>query len=194
VVAHEIPGEVANLAASHGVRLLALDPTRCEALIRNHGLTDADLLGPRRTGGVLHGGGAKGGLRNPVDNAVALRAMPDGIAAFLTQLESTPLVEVRSGGMQTVIHYRGVKLGGVNRVDRGGVAYVSEGVVVREEFVAQLTKLGFQRKTKRQRGSAHEHVWWEISVQEVAAARRAIELARAMVDRALRVEETHGAA
>lgn len=192
VVAHEIPEAVAILAESRGVRTLAADQARCDALIRDRGLTEADLLGARREGGVLHGGGAKGGLRRPVDNLVAFLSMPNELAAFLTELENTPFVEVRSGGMQTVIHYRGIKLGGVNRVHRGGVAYVSEGVVIRNEFAMQLASLGFRRMTKRQSGSAHEHLWWEISCHEVPPIRRAIELAGETVDRALRVVRTGG--
>lgn len=193
VVAHEIPDAVAILAASRGVRTLAADQARCEVLIRDRGLTEADLLGARREGGVLHGGGAKGGLRASVDNSVAYLSMPAELAAFLMELEKTPFVDVRSGGMQTVIHYRGIKLGGVNRVHRGGVAYVSEGVVIRNKFAMQLASLGFRRMAKRQSGSAHEHLWWETSCHEVAPIRRAIELAEETVDRALRIVRKSGA-
>jgi hypothetical protein len=189
VVAHEIPNAVAILAASRGVRTLAADQARCEALIRDRGLTEADLLGARREGGVLHGGGAKGGLRSPVDNSVAFLSMPDEIAAFLTQLEKTPFVDVRSGGMQTVIHYRGVKLGGVNRKHRGGVGYISEGVVLHEAFVEHLHRLGFRRMTKTQVDSGHEHIWWEISSTRTDEFEEATRLAREVVDRALHIEQ-----
>jgi len=188
VVAHAIPSDVADYAGAAGVRTCAISTTLCDEIIAKRGVTAADLIGKRREAGVLHGGGGKGGLRRPVDNAEAFRQMPAGMESLLRALESTPHFEVRSGGMQTVIHYRGVKLGGVNRSHRGGVAYLSEGVILHEAFSEQLRNLGFRRMSKTQAGSSHEHIWWETSSTRTEEFEEAIRLAWDVVDRALRID------
>ena len=187
VVAHDIPDDVSAYANRYGCELVRCRSNGVTRFIRERGLTEADLLGVRRAAGVLHGGGAKGGLRHPVSNEEAFGVMPADVGKLLTIVAATPHFEVRSGGMQTVIHYRGVKLGGVNRKHRGGVGYISEGVVIDAGLAAQLADCGFRRMTKVQSGSSHEHVWWEVSWSQVDAIKLAIERARATVDRALRV-------
>jgi hypothetical protein len=189
VVAHGIPSDVADYAGTAGVRTCAISTIRCDEIIKKRSITEADLIGKRREAGVLHGGDGKGGLRRPVDNAEAFGQMPAGVASLLRALESVPHFEVRSGGMQTVIHYRGVKLGGVNRSHRGGVAYLSEGVVLHAAFSEQLRRLGFRRMSKTQAGSGHEHSWWETSSTRTEEIEQATRLAREVVDRALRIEQ-----
>lgn len=189
VVAHAIPSDVAEYAGTAGVRTRAISMIQCDEFIGKRGVTEADLIGKRREAGVLHGGGGKRGLRRPVDNAEAFRQMPTGMASLLRELERAPHFEVHSGGMQTVIHYRGAKLGGVNRSHRGGVAYLSEGVVLHEGFAEQLRRLGFRRMTKTQADTGHEHIWWETSSTRTEEFAEAIRLSREVVDRALRIEQ-----
>lgn len=186
VVAHEIPAPIHAQADSLGVRTLAVSIPDCARLMAAANLGERDLLGARRAAGILHGGAARAGVHRDVGNEIAYAALPRAMAEVLRGLEQRAHFLVRSGAMQTVVHYRGVKLGGVNRAHRGGVGYIAEGVVLREEFASLLRSFGFQRMTKTQTGG-HEHIWWEIPVREAASFERAIDAARDVVDRALEI-------
>jgi len=185
VVAHEIPTRVAEHAAIAGVKTLAISNASCEQLMMARGLCERDLLGDRRAPGVLHGGSGKAGLWETVDNEEAFRDMPDSMASLLRQLESAPHFIAQSGKMQTAIYYRGVKLGGVNRMHRH--CYVSEGVVLRNEFAEFLLQHGFQRKRKTQASSSHEHIWWQAPWQHSVQFGSALQQAQLVVDRSLRM-------
>lgn len=184
VVAHEIPAKVASYASGLNVKTKAVSLADCERIRIKAGLSDADLLGLRRDPTVISGGGPKKGLRNIVPNAEAYKVMPGHLAQSLRELESMAHFELTSGGMQSVVHYRGVKLGGVNRQHRGGHAYMTSHVVVTAQSRDALKKLGFKYMTKNMSGG-YEHIWYEISWQEHQAFRTAIALAANLVDEAL---------
>lgn len=192
VVAHDISIRTERRAAESGVRVLALSLQKCAAIAENRGITERDLLGQRWDGTVISGGGAKRGLRHPVPNEEAYAKMPPTMAGWLRKLEHDTHMDVASGGMQTVLHYRGVKLGGVNRTSRGGVAYIASGVVLAPSHEQALHELGFRRMTKTQRGSSHEHIWWEILSSRVESFARAIDNACALVDRTLGIKCSDG--
>lgn len=189
VLAHEIPNDVEAYASSVGVRTRAVSVAECEELVKAYGLSEKDLLGIRRAEGVLHGGSGGGGVWRSVPNAEAYLEMPHQMAALLRSFETQDHFILRSGAMQTVIHYRGVKLGGVNRKHGGGHGYISEGVVLRHDTALLLERLGFSRKTKIQAGSDHEHIWWQLPIQEADSFGKAIHHAVDVVDRSLGIAE-----
>jgi hypothetical protein len=178
-------GEARSYACEHDVRTMAVPIARCDELMRSKGITEATLLERRRDGLVVSGGTTKRGLRTPVPNEQAFREMPEAMADALRALAAEPSMDVASGGMQTAIHHRGVKLGGTNRQHRGGTAYIASGVVLSSAHEERLAELGFTRMTKNQAGSDHEHIWWETSFREVGAFVAAIREAAAPVDGAL---------
>lgn len=187
VVAHKIPPEVEEYAIKSGTRTLEISISKCEELIRKYNLSEADLFGARREKGVLHGG--SGGVRNIRPNKEVYKILPQEVARVLKSIEKHPHCNVLSGAMQTVIHYRGVKLGGYNRTDRGGHGYITEGVVLNDEMMKQLENLGFRKMTKTQKSSNHEHIWWEISSKYIEQFSKAIEAAKKVVDRSLNINE-----
>lgn len=187
VVAHEIPDRVTQRAESMGVRTRAVSFQECEILMGSRGLGEKELLGDRRAVGILHGGAGKGGVWRDVENGEAYTEMPQQVVVVLRRLEKRSHFLVRSGAMQTVLHYRGVKLGGVNRKHRGGCGYISEGVVLRSEFATFLRELGFQRMTKTQGSGTHEHIWWEIPFRGAEGFERAVIGAQDVVDRSLEI-------
>lgn len=185
IVAHDIPDRLAQAATGRGIRFLAVSEAECERLMHRHGIDDATLLARRRDGKVLWGGGPKRGLRNIVPNEEALAEMPESLANGLCGFCSHWGIEMASGGMQTVLHYKGVKLGGVNRRHRGGHCYISAGVVLTIEVANLLEEQGFRRMTKTQKSSRHEHIWWESPWNNVEGFLSALTQARRVVDRAL---------
>lgn len=187
VVAHEIPFPVSEAAKHRGVRTRAVSLIECEMLMRSAGIGERDLFGTRREAGILHGGSGRGGVQQSVAIETAYASIPEALARVLRGLEELEHFQVRSGNMQTVVHYRGVKLGGVNRKHRGGVAYIAEGVVLNMEFSTMLGHLGFRRMTKTQARGGHEHIWWEISAVHARAFETAIHAARDVVNRSLQI-------
>lgn len=184
VVGHSATKRTVDYANNRGVRVLAVPLERCSEIMTKHGITESILLGRRKDGMVISGGGAKRGLRQSIPNHVAYASMPPQTAAWLEVQEHAHHMDVATGGIQTVLHYRGVKLGGVNRTARGGVAYIASGVVLTAEQEQRLIDLGFRRMTKTKRDSPHEHIWWEILSAEVEAFGSAVQEAKELIDRA----------
>lgn len=184
VVAHDIPPRVASIADEKGVFTKAVSLDECSKITQNIGISEADLLGYRKDDSVISGGGPKRGLRSLIPNKEAYAAIPTDMANSLRKIERQPHMDIASGSMQTVIHYRGVKIGGVNRKHRGGVAYIASGVVLNPEHMKRLDELGFTPMTKTQKGSKHEHAWWEISWTYASDFFRAAEDAKMLIDKA----------
>jgi Endonuclease NucS len=182
IVAHSIPPSLAERAKELGVRTRAITVEECEEALRLRG-TDLARLAPlrQRTTGALTGGNAD--LWRTVEHVDAFREMPSGFVAYLKRLLSTPGFTLRSGAMQTVIWYRGVKLGGVNRKHRGGVGYVTSGVLT-PALRKQLVSLGFRWMEKRQT-SGHVHTWMEISIDTAESFAKGMETLRLVVDGSL---------
>lgn len=133
---------------------------------------------------------AKGGLRNPAENEKAYEDIPGNMVQLLRKSSDRPHMDIASGGMQTVLHYRGVKLGSVNRIHRGGHSYIGSGVVLSDEAEKRLIEIGYKRMTYVRSGKKHEHIWRETSSMEVGAFETAIGEACNLVDRALGVKNT----
>lgn len=184
VVAHEVPKSVQLAAKGQEVRFVEIPMSRCTELIQTSGITAAELSGRRRDGSVVFGGGTKMGLWSKVDLESVLAEMPPETASLMRSLNDDRGIAIASGAMQTVLHYKGAKLGGINRKHRGGTAYIATGVILTDATERALMTFGFKRMTKIQ-SSKHEHVWWETSWSNITGFRNAIELAKHVVDEAL---------
>ena len=183
VVANAISAVVADRSREHGVRVKGIPEAEVRTLMTRNGIGEADLVGARRGARILHGGGSKRGLRQRIANSEAYGEMPGAVADLLREWEGDRLYEIASGGMQTTIWYRGIKLGGVNRRHRGGVAYLAEGVAISDDYERRIEAAGFRRMEKTHAGSSHVHVWWETPWSNLVGIRDGFAASRNVVDR-----------
>ena len=185
IIANEIPETTVNYANKNKVRTLEITTEKCFEVMRKKKITARDLFGKRLGKGVLHGG--SGGVRKNsiTDNKEVFKEVGSEIAKVLRSIDRKRGVEMFSGGMQTTVIYKGVKLGGYNRKHRGGHAYITDGVVINTYTEKNVERLGFRRMAKSQKTSSHQHVWWELSAKNIGAFEAAIELAIDIVDETL---------
>ena len=161
VIAQEALSRTADFAERRGVRLKTISESLLHETARQIGLSKADLLGDRRKAGVLFGGGT--GLRTSVPLYSALAECPEPIRRLVESLDAgVKHARFNAGTTQIVLHYRGIKVGGLNRRERGGHTYVSTGVVLSSEHEGTLGRNRFVRMRRNTTGT-HEHIWWELS-------------------------------
>ena len=184
VVAHSIGNEVKAYALEHGVNTLEIPESKCYQVMEKCGVSENDLLGVRLRQGVLNGG--NGGIRaGNTDNNQAFSEMPQNIETFFRELIREPGLKVHSGNMQSTIAYQGLKLGGYNRKHRKGHWYISSGIVISPDFEQLLDSLSFERMTKIQKGSLHEHIWWELRKEKVPNFQKVMKYAKNLIDKSL---------
>jgi hypothetical protein len=75
---------------------------------------------------------------------------------------------------------RGVKAGGYNRKHRGGVGYITSGVIS-PPIRLKLEVLGFTWKEKQGARKRHVHTWMEIPGDRAINFHRGLELVCSMV-------------
>ena len=170
VIANEASPRMLEFAEKEGVRVHTISENRLRELAFQIGLSESNLLGDRRKEGVLFGGGS--GLRTSVPLQNALVECPDAIESLVTSLNAAfRHSRFRAGKSQIVLHYKGIKIGGLNRWDRGGHTYISTGVVLSAQHEAALGGNQFSRMTRNTTGK-HEHIWWELQWQGSDYARQ----------------------
>ena len=159
VIANEASHRMVEFAEEGGVRVKTISERRLGELGKQIGLSESDLLGDRRKHGVLYGGGT--GLRTTVPLQEALAGCPKQIRRLVQSLRANfSCSRFSAGTSQIVLHYRGIKVGGLNRRERGGHTYVSTGVVLSAEHEVALHDNRFFRSSRSTTGK-HEHIWWE---------------------------------
>lgn len=185
VIANEIPEATVNYAIKHKVRTLEITTEKCFEVMRKKEITASDLFGKRLGKGVLHGG--SGGVRKNLitDNKEVFKEVGNEIAKVLRSIDGKRGVKMFSGGMQTTVIYKGVKLGGYNRKHRGGHAYITDGIVINTKIEKNVKRLGFKRMVKSQKTSSHQHIWWELPSKNIQAFEDAVVLAIDIVDETL---------
>ena len=183
VVAHSIPKTVADHAQRVGVRTRAISMAEVEAFLARKG-TSVNELVPlrRRTPGALTGGA--GDLWKEVDTEAIYGEISSDVAAVFKDLAARGDCTLKTGAMQTTIWYRGVKLGGFNRKHRGGVGYITSGVLTLQAR-SKLEQIGFSWMEKGQAAKSHVHTWMEIPGRNAAGFRRGLEIVRQRVDEQL---------
>ena len=139
--------------------------------------------------GVLQGG--SDGVRSLVKNEKVFGSLPSDISKSLRELINCPSVQMYSGEMQTTIFYKGFKVGGYNRKHRGGHGYLSSGVVIDLVFEQRLEKWGFEKQAKMQKGTKHEHVWWELPSSRFKNFSAAVKGAMQIIDAAISGQAGH---
>ena len=163
VIAQQAHPRTADLADRRGVRFNAISEERLHEIAKQIGLSESDLLGNRLTNGVLFGGGSGTGLRTSVPLHSALAECPNPIRRLVESLEAQiKHARFNAGTTQIVLHYGGIKVGGLNRRDRKGCSYVATGVVLSPQHEEALARNRFVRMSRNSTGK-HEHVWWDLS-------------------------------
>ena len=183
LVAHQVPTDVTAYAAANDIRTTALSLEHCGALQRHAGLDDEALLGVRVEAGVIKGGGAMQSAKRQISFSEALSEMAPDARLLFRNISAVRGVEIVSGAMQSMIAFKGIKIGGLRR--RNPVFYISSGLIVSPDDEKFLSRRGFSRKTKQQAGSSHEHVWYEIAAVHVDAMSEAIWHFTGRIDRLL---------
>lgn len=159
VVANAASSQLIALAAARGVQVKVISESQLSRLSSQLGLSESDLLGDRRREGVLFGGRA--GLRTYVPLQTALAECPEPIRGLVAHLRANfPQLDLEAGKLQIVLHYKGIKVGGLNRFHRGGGTYVSTGVVLTDDHRKLLEMNQFSEMSQNTTGT-NEHVWWE---------------------------------
>ena len=160
LIVNEASPRMLDFAGQGGVHVETISESRLSELAKQIGLSEPELLGDRRKDGVLFGGGS--GLRTSVPLQAALAECPEPIRSLVNSLDASfSHSRFRAGTSQIVLHYRGIKVGGLNRRERGGHTYVSTGVVLSAEHEVVLESNRFFQMTRNTTGM-HDHVWWEL--------------------------------
>ena len=185
VIAHKISSATENHANDNRVKTLAISIDKCFEVMKKRNITVKDLAGRRLSKKILHGGGSGIKPEKQIHNREVFREISEDVAEILRDINKIEHIDMTSGSMQTLIHYKGVKLGGYNRKHRGRHGYITDGVVLSEETSNKLKALNFIRMTKTQQGSSHMHVWWEIKESDMKFYSEAIRLCITIVESAL---------
>ena len=185
VIAHEITSTTEKYANDNGVKTLAISTDKCFEVMKNRSITVKDLAGLRLSKKTLHGGGSGIKPENQIDNEEVFKEVSDDVAKILKDLSRIEHIDMTSGKMQTLIHYKGSKLGGYSRDPRGQHGYITDGVVLSEKMSDKLKELNFIRMTKTQKSSSHMHIWWEIKESDMKFFSAAIKLCITAVESAL---------
>ena len=160
LIVNEASPRMLDFAGQGGVHVETISESRLSELAKQIGLSEPELLGDRRKDGVLFGGGS--GLRTSVPLQAALAECPEPIRSLVNSLDAGfSHSQFRAGTSQIVLHYSGIKVGGLNRRERGGHTYVSTGVVLSAEHEVVLESNRFFQMTRNTTGM-HDHVWWEL--------------------------------
>lgn len=191
LIVNEASPKMVGFAESQRVNVITIPESRLRELAERIGLSETDLLGDRRRNGVLFSGGS--GLRTSIPLEVALAECPHSVRRLATTLGADfKHLGFRAGTSQIVAHYRGIKVGGLNRHDRGGHTYIATGVVLSTLHEQALKENGFCRMTRNTTGK-HEHVWWERRWEGSEYTRQSERMFRfffKVIDEALRLIST----
>ena len=160
LIVNEASPGMLDFADKEGVYVETISDSQLWELKTQLGLSASDLLGDRRKEGVLFGGGS--GLRTSVPLQDALATCPEPIRYLVKSLDTGfEHSQFQAGTSQITLDYRGIKVGGLNRRDRGGHTYVSTGVVLSAEHKAKLVENRFFQMNRNTTGK-HDHIWWEL--------------------------------
>lgn len=186
VIANEASSPMVEFAKSEGVTVKTISESQLSGLAKQIGLSDSDLFGNRRQEGVLFGGRA--GLRTSVPMQTALAECPAPIRRLVRQFEATyAQLNFEAGTLQIVLHYKGIKVGGLNRRHRGGCTYIATGVVLTDDHRDELKASQFVEMAQNTTGT-NEHVWWErlwVGSQYVNESEHAFKYFFKVIDKAL---------
>jgi hypothetical protein len=171
ILANSIPESVRRKANQMGITCIELPMQQIDQIRQEFGIDDSILLGNRKIQGILYGGQTRKLQAGSVSNAEAYQAMPECIRKYLVTLEESENFRIYSMKMQTVILYREIKVGGINRIHRGGCAYIASGVVNAVQIANTLEALGF-----KEMNDGRSHYWYETGWNNCDEIKNAISL------------------
>lgn len=171
VLAHEVPEKVRLAAHNMGISYIELQMKEIDAIRHEFEIDDLALIGKRKIQGILSGGHSRKSKAARAPNSEAYQTMPECVKSHLISLENSENFCVYSMQMQTIILYREIKLGGINRKHRGGCAYIASGVVNAEAIASKLLDLGF-----REMHDGRSHYWYETGWNNCSGIKEAISL------------------
>lgn len=166
VLANSIDKKATAEAERLGIKTVAIPESDYPKLIKISGISEKDLLGVRVQDGVLKGGGLQKFHKNSVDLSHALSILPSAACSLIDRIQSLSDFSFTAGKLQVVVSYRGVKIGGVNRLHY----YISSNVIIDAADNHVLEVNGFQRITKTQAKSSHVHVYWKSNLSNITGA------------------------
>ena len=183
VVANEIPKQTELYAIKNNIRTLAIPEKDYTAIMTAANVSEEDLLGKRVQAGILIGGGVQSFTKNSVPIEDAVTELSADLRAYVMNKRSAGTFEFQSGKMQIAITYKGVKIGGINRVHKQN--YISSNIILDGADEAALINNGFVRITKTQGSSTHMHVYWKNRINEVQALDNVLTHFSASIERRL---------
>lgn len=177
ILANSIPESVRRKANQMSITCIELPMQQIDQIRQEFGIDDSILLGNRKIQGILYGGQTRKLQAGSVLNAEAYLAMPECIRKYLVTLEESENFRIYSMKMQTVILYREIKVGGINRIHRGGCAYIASGVVNSVQIANALDVLGF-----KEMNDGRSHYWYETGWNNCDEIKNAISLVSANIE------------
>lgn len=177
VLAHAIPSQIRAKATEMEISCIELPMKSIDEIRQEFGIDDSVLLGKRKIQGIISGGQARKSQVGKVPNNEAYQAMPECIRTNISALECSEHFRIYSMKMQTIILYREIKIGGINRKHRGGVAYIASGVVNSEHIANSLFNLGF-----REMHDGRSHYWYETNWKNCSEIQEAISLTTSNIE------------
>lgn len=171
VCANEISPSAKARADHLGVRTISIPEKDYRRIMLAANLTTPALFGVRVVDGVLKGGGVQKFNKNGAVLGDAVALLPETAQRILITLGQSTNVAFEAGKLQVVVIFRGIKIGGVNRLH----CYISSNVVLDENDASVLREHGFDRITKTQSGSSHTHVYWKSKLSNLNGVKKAFE-------------------
>ncbi len=183
VVANEISERTSSYAKSKDVQTLVIPEKNYPEIMTASGITEDDLLGTRVEAGILIGGGIQSFRKNEVPLEEAISELNKDLQDYVLEQLHAGNFEFKSGKMQTVIIYKGIKIGGINRGHKHN--FISSNIILSQTDEDVLINNGFERKTKTQASSNHMHVYWKNKIDNVQALNAVLVHFSASIDRHL---------
>jgi hypothetical protein len=165
VVANGISEATLSLAAKEGIRTLEVPESSYQSILVRKGIPDSKLLGDRIQSGILVGGGSQRLSSGQINLSAVLARLPNVTGSYIRDLLACDGVSMNHGKLQTAIIYKGVKIGGVNKLH----FFISTNIVTEMRDEDALLRSGFQRHQKTQINSSHTHVYWTIGPMQVGS-------------------------
>lgn len=183
IVANAISQSLMDAAGVKAVKTLAISEMEILKYAATSNLSDFNHQ-RRKLSGVMFGGEGKNGLWSRVDDSIAYGQLRDNpVRLMYDAIKESAFTEIASGKMQTVIKYRGFKIGGINRRNRH--FYISNGVILSESTVSELIRFGGWRDEGPQRHKEHKHVFYMFAYDNPEGFLNAFRHCAHVVDRVL---------
>ena len=173
IVAQKITGKCQNYADSKEVKYKIIPQDKCELILAKYNIRMSEISKKSKNESVFYGGGSQ--KKTMFNNEEAYNSISKELALFLKNLVDAKKIELINQKMQTMIYYRGIKLGGVYR--DGNIAYLAKGILFRQKDEQDFILWGFKEKTHK-----NGHTWLQISSKKTNPIKNAFERIFNLID------------